>query len=109
VTEVFYDVLYPSPDSMFFQQYDSKASGSWASMEWLDDPQVDALIAQSRLTVDTAKRNAIYKQIQARIVALQPDVFMFADLWRQAVRPSVTGFQWIPAGQYQFYDLKKTS
>ncbi len=108
VTEVFYDVLYPSPDSMFFQQYDSKSSGSWSSMEWLNDPQVDKLIDQSRLTVDTAKRNAIYKQLQARIVALQPDVFMLADLWRQAVRPSVTGFQWIPAGQYQFYDLKKS-
>ena len=109
VTEVFYDVLYPSPDSMFFQQFDSKSNGSWSSMEWLDDPQIDSMIAQSRLTVDTAKRNAIYKQIQARIVALQPDVFLLADLWRQAVRPSVTGFKWIPAGQYQFYDLKKSS
>lgn len=108
VTEVFYDVLYPSPDSMFFQQYDSKSNGSWASMEWLNDPQVDSLIAQSRLTVDTAKRNALYRQIQARLVALQTDVYMLADLWRQAVRPSVTGFKWIPAGQYQFYDLKKS-
>jgi len=25
------------------------------------------------------------------------------------VRPSVSGFTWIPAGQYQFYDLKKSS
>jgi peptide/nickel transport system substrate-binding protein len=108
VTEVFYDVTYPSPDAMFFQQFDSKSDGSWTSMEWLDDPAVDSMIAQSRLTVDTAKRNAIYKQIQTRIVALQPDVFLLADLWRQAVRPSVTGFQWIPAGQYQFYDLKKS-
>lgn len=108
VTEVFYDVLYPSPDSMFFQQFDSKANGSWASMEWLNDPKVDSLITQSRLTVDNAKRNAIYKQIQARLVELQTDVFMLADLWRQAVRPSVTGFRWIPAGQYQFYDLKKS-
>jgi len=87
VTEVFYDVLYPSPDSMFFQQFDSKSSGSWSSMEWLDDPQVDSMITQSRLTVDTAKRNAIYKQIQARLVSLQPDVYLLADLWRQAVRP----------------------
>ena len=77
-------------------------------MEWLNDPQIDSLIAKSRVTLDSAKRNAIYKQLQARIVALQTDVFMLADLWRQAVRPSVTGFQWIPAGQYQFYDLKKS-
>jgi len=110
VTEVFYDVLYPSPDSMFFQQYDSKANGSWASMEWLDDPVVDSLIAKSRLTVDNAKRNAIYKQIQARIVDLQPDAFMLAALWRQAVRPAITGTEniYMPAGAYQFYNLKKS-
>jgi peptide/nickel transport system substrate-binding protein len=107
VTEVFYAVIYPSPDSMFFVQYDSKSNGTWASMEWLDDPTVDRLIAKSRVTVDTAQRNAIYKQIQARIVALQPDVFMLSDLWRQAIRPNVKGFKYIPAGQYQFYDLQK--
>ena len=110
VTEVFYDVLYPSPDAMFFQQYDSKANGTWASMEWIDDPQIDNLIAQSRLTVDTAKRNAIYKQIQARLVELQTDVFMLAALWRQAVRPNISGVQslYMPAGEYQFYNLKKS-
>jgi peptide/nickel transport system substrate-binding protein len=110
VTEVFYDVLYPSPDSMFFQQYDSKANGSWASMEWLDDPRIDALITQSRLTVDSGKRNDLYKQIQARVVALQPDVFLLAALWRQAVRPNIGGAQsmFIPAGQYQFYNLRKS-
>jgi peptide/nickel transport system substrate-binding protein len=107
VSEVFYGVIYPSPDSMFFVQYDSKSHGTWASMEWLTDPEVDALIAKSRGTVDTAQRNQIYKQIQARIVQNQPDVFMLAQLWRQAVRPNVSGFRYIPAGTYQFYDLKK--
>ncbi|HVC81876.1 MAG TPA: ABC transporter substrate-binding protein [Chloroflexota bacterium] len=108
VTEVFYGVTYPSPDAMFFVQYDSKSAGTWASMEWFNDPQVDSLIAQSRVTVDTAKRNALYKQIQARIVALQPDVFVLAQLFQQAVRPSVTGLQYIPAAQYQFYNLSKS-
>jgi peptide/nickel transport system substrate-binding protein len=108
VTEVFYGVTYPSPDAMFFVQYDSKSAGTWASMSWLSDPKVDSLIAQSRVTVDTAKRNAIYKQIQARIVSLQPDVFVLAQLFQQAVRPSVTGLQYIPAAQYQFYNLSKS-
>jgi peptide/nickel transport system substrate-binding protein len=109
VTEVFYSVIYPSPDSMFFVQYDSASNGTWASMEWLHDPTVDALIAKSRATIDTARRNAIYKQIQDRVVALQADVFMLSDLWRQAIRPTVKGFSYVPAGQYQFYDLKKVA
>ncbi|MGH2345326.1 MAG: ABC transporter substrate-binding protein, partial [Chloroflexota bacterium] len=108
VTEVFYGVTYQSPDAMFFVQYDSKSAGTWASMSWLNDPKVDSLIAQSRITVDNAKRNAIYKQIQARIVALQPDVFVLAQLWQQAVRPSISGLQYVPAGQYQFYNLSKS-
>jgi peptide/nickel transport system substrate-binding protein len=107
VTEVFYSVIYPSPDSMFFVQYDSKSNGTWASMEWLHDRTVDALIAQSRVTLDAAKRNAIYKQIQARLVQLQTDVFVLSQVWRQAVRKNVVGFKYIPAGTYQFYDLKK--
>jgi len=107
VTEVFYSVIYPSPDSMFFVQYDSASNGTWASMEWLRDPTVDALITKSRATIDTAQRNAIYKKIQERVVALQADVFMLSDLWRQAIRPTITGFQYVPAGQYQFYDLKR--
>jgi hypothetical protein len=32
---------------------------------------------------------------------------MLSDLWRQAIRPNVKGFKYIPAGQYQFYDLQK--
>ncbi len=108
VTEVFYGVTYPSPDAMFFVQYDSKSAGTWASMEWLNDPQIDSMIAQSRVTVDTAKRNAIYKSIEARIVSLQTDVFVLAQLWQQAVRPTISGLRYIPAGTYQFYDLTKS-
>ena len=35
VTEVFFGPTYPSPDSMFYTQYDFKAAGTWASMEWV--------------------------------------------------------------------------
>ena len=38
VNQIFFGPTYPSPDSMFFTQYHSDASGTWASMEWLQDP-----------------------------------------------------------------------
>jgi len=43
-------------------------------------------------------------------VDLQPDAFMLAALWRQAVRPAITGTEniYMPAGAYQFYNLKKS-
>ena len=41
ITEVFYGPTYPSPDSMFYGQYDSKSAGAWTSMEWLQSPDID--------------------------------------------------------------------
>lgn len=32
VNQIFFSPTYPSPDSMFFTQYHSKAAGTWASM-----------------------------------------------------------------------------
>jgi peptide/nickel transport system substrate-binding protein len=56
VNQIFFGPTYPSPDSMFFTQYHSKAAGTWASMEWLQDPEIDALIDEARGTGDRPSR-----------------------------------------------------
>ena len=68
MSEIFFEATYPSPDSMFFTQYHSKAAGTWASMEWLEDPAIDALIDEARSTGDTAKQAEIYKTLQHKLV-----------------------------------------
>jgi len=50
VTEVFFGATYASPDSMFFTQYDTKAQGTWSSMEWLGNAEVDKMITDARAT-----------------------------------------------------------
>lgn len=101
-TEVFYGPTYPSPDSVFYVQYHSKAAGTWSSMEWLQDKEVDALIDKSRETTDTEARNEIYKQIQQRIVSLQPDVFLMTQEQRFAANKCLQGYAWVPMQSWQF-------
>lgn len=55
VTEVFFGPTYPSPNSMFYTQYHSKAAGTWASMEWVQNPEVDKLIDDARATGNAAQ------------------------------------------------------
>jgi ABC-type transport system substrate-binding protein len=56
LNQIFFGPTYPSPDSMFFTQFHSDAAGTWASMEWLQDPEVDALIDAARATGDVAEQ-----------------------------------------------------
>ena len=95
-TQVFYGPTYPSPDSVFYVQYHSKAKGTWSSMEWASDKEIDALIDKSRETVDREARNKIYKELQAKIVDKQADVFLLTQLKRYAANKCLKGYKWVP-------------
>ncbi len=101
-TQVNISPTYPSPDSMFYNQYHSKASGTWMSMEWLQNPEIDALIDKSRSTTNVDEQNAVYKELQAKIVDLQPDVWAVAPNRRYAANKCLQGYQFIPM---QSWDL----
>ena len=102
VTEVFFGATYPSPDSIFFTQYASQAAGTWSSMEWLNDPQVDQLIADARATADTGEQATIYKQLQQRLVDLQPDAFLLVQTVRHAMDKCLVGFDYVPMQSFDY-------
>jgi peptide/nickel transport system substrate-binding protein len=95
-TQVFNGATYPSPDSIFYVQYHSKAKGTWSSMEWLEDSEIDALIDKARETTDVPAQNAIYKDLQQKLVDRQSDVYMLAESQRYAANKCLQGYQWIP-------------
>ena len=105
MSEIFFEATYPSPDSMFFTQYDSKAAGTWASLEWLQDKDVDAMIEKARATGDTAQQAAIYKDLQHKLVDMQPDAFLETQVIKHAMDKCLTGFQYIPMQSFS-YDFK---
>lgn len=102
INEVFYGATYPSPDSFFFTQYHSKAKGTWSSMEWVLDPELDKMIDAARGTADLAKQNQLYKDIQKRLVDQQSDVFLLTQRSQQAFSNCLEGFSWVPMQSFEF-------
>ncbi|MCM2293148.1 ABC transporter substrate-binding protein [Allorhizobium sp. BGMRC 0089] len=109
-TEVFYGPTYPSPDSVFYVQYHSQSAGTWASMEWLQDKEVDALIDQARATTDPQKQNALYKQIQQAIVDKAPDVDFLVKEQQIAFSKCISGYKFVPmqSWDYNFHNFTWT-
>jgi peptide/nickel transport system substrate-binding protein len=105
VSEVFFGPTYPSPDSMFFTQYHSKAAGTWASLEWVNDPEVDKLIDEARGTGDVAKQAEIYKTLQHKLVDMQSDVFLETQTVQHAQDNCMSDYHAIPMQSFD-YDMK---
>ncbi len=108
INQVFYGATYPSPDTYFFPQYHSAASGTWASMEWLLSDEIDGMIEAARATSDVAEQNAIYKDMQRKLVEDQVDVFLLTQRSQQAFHNCLQGFTWVPmqSFEYNFHKMK---
>lgn len=101
-SQIFYGPTYPSPDSMFYSQYHSNAAGTWASMEWLLSDEVDALIDAARRTADVDEQIAIYHELQAKIMDMQPNAFLGLQKVQHAVHTCLDGFQYIPMQSFDY-------
>ncbi len=101
-TQVFYGPTYPSPDSVFYVQYHSDATGTWSSMDWVMDPEVDELIEASRQETDTDARNAIYKDIYGKLVEDQRSIWLLTQERRHAAHKCLEGYEWVPMQSWDF-------
>jgi peptide/nickel transport system substrate-binding protein len=102
VNQIFFGPTYPSPDSMFYAQYHTKSAGTWMSMEWLGDKNIDKLIDDARSTVDVKKQAEIYKELQHKIVDAQPDVFLLTQRVQHAMDKCLTGFNAVPMQSFDY-------
>jgi peptide/nickel transport system substrate-binding protein len=81
---------YPDPDSFLYAMYHSEAAGTWLSMSWLQNPEIDAMLEAGRTTVDPEERLQIYREIQERLVELQPAIYAYEQISVFARRANVT-------------------
>ena len=102
INQVFYGATYPSPDTYLFTQYHSRAAGTWASMEWVLNDDVDAMIDAARATSDVDEQNAIYQDLQRKLVEDQVDVFLLTQRSQQAFHECLQGFTWVPMQSFEF-------
>ncbi len=108
VNQIFFGPTYPSPDSMFFTQYHSSAAGTWASMEWLQDPEIDALIDAARGTGDVAAQAEAYKEVQRRLMEQMVSVPLLAQTQQHAIDKCLSGFHVVPMQSFE-YDFHRYS
>ena len=79
----------PDPDSLLSSMYHSSNAGSWQSMDWMLDPEIDAALEQGRKILDPAKRAAFYEDLVREIIDLQPSIFAYETLTVVAKRDNV--------------------
>lgn len=91
ITPIYFAGTYPDPDSFLYSTYHSSAAGSWTSMEWLQDKNVDALLDRARTTANPDQRLTLYKQAQKVIVDQVSDIYAYEQFalfaYQDYVRP----------------------
>jgi peptide/nickel transport system substrate-binding protein len=94
---------YPDPDTYLYGMYHSKAVGTWMSTEWLQDPLIDQLIEQERVTLDPEERGHIMNVLQHALVERCPDIYVYVMPIRAAVQDYLKGFTPRPIMSFYYY------
>lgn len=100
---VYYGPVYPSPDTVFFNQYHSEAAQTWMSMSHLNDSEVDDMIDEARRTVDDSARADIYADLQQRIAEQYVDMFVFVQSKKHGFANEVQGYTYRPSQSYDYW------
>ncbi len=98
--EVFFGPTYPSPNSVFFTQYDSKAPHSWASMAWLKNAKVNTLIKQAQEATTVASQKKIYFELQQLLYNLMPDVPLVVQTYHYGMLKDIHGYTYNPVQSF---------
>ena len=89
---IFVSAHYAEAGSLLESRYSSSSTGTWEQGEWLQDPEIDALIKDALATIDQQKRFQKYYTIQERILALCPTLWILEQAVKQAYRSDYVVF-----------------
>ncbi|WP_031514773.1 ABC transporter substrate-binding protein [Desulfofalx alkaliphila] len=81
---VFVNPHYNEAGSMLETRYHSRSTGTWEQCEWLQDPEIDAMIEDAIATLDFEERLAKYSLIQEKIIELAPTIWVFDQAEKRA-------------------------
>jgi len=84
---------YFEAGSMIKTRYHSSSTGSWEQMEWVQDPELDAMIDDALATTDRDERFKKYNEIQLYINDLCPTVWVFEWVEKRACQTGYVDWQ----------------
>jgi peptide/nickel transport system substrate-binding protein/oligopeptide transport system substrate-binding protein len=87
---------YPDPENFSYPLFHSSNRGPGGNYAFLNDSVLDAMIGRARSTPDSAEKARLSREVDARVFALAPWIFLWfpIDVW--AEQPDVKGWR-IPA------------
>jgi peptide/nickel transport system substrate-binding protein len=85
------------PDSLLFNRLSSKGvnQNNW------NDPEVEDLLQQGKVTTDLTKRKEIYSQLQHLLVQKVPQIWLFSTDLVHVMKKNVQGFSPHPSTFFQ--------
>lgn len=92
---VYQTANYGDPDNIAFAAYHSSRNGNWQNAVYAD-PKTDELIEAGRTEIDPAKREAIYREFQQKVVDDQPDIFGVLERRKLGFRDAVKNWTFTP-------------
>lgn len=81
----------PSPYTILYPMYQSK-SDHWSHF-WYANPEVDALLNKVGSIADDNERSKVYQEIQSKVAADYPAIFVFSQDEVVTLRKNVKGYQ----------------
>lgn len=93
---------YPDPQNFLDILYHSDSPQNNGNFS---DPEIDTLLEAARVERDIEKRLALYAEIEQRIVAQAPEIFIAHGLTAVLVNPRLVGYQLTPIGVRQWHQV----
>jgi len=88
----FASLVYAEAGSMLKARYHSSSCGTTQQGEWLQDPEIDAMIEDALATVDQKERFQKYYAIQEKISELCPSIWVLEQASKQVHRSDYVVF-----------------
>ncbi len=108
IVTIYVSADFPEAGSLLKVRYHSDAAATWSQNEWLLDDELDQMIDDALVTVDTEERYAKYRELQDIIVDLCPSLFLYDQVQKHAYQsayvdwPAARG-EVIPVMGYTFF------
>ncbi|MCK4241126.1 MAG: ABC transporter substrate-binding protein [Candidatus Atribacteria bacterium] len=83
---------YAEAGSMLIARYHSSSCGTYFQGEWLQDPEIDAMIEDAISTIDQKERFQKYYVLQEKIAELCPSIWINESAIKQAYRSDYVVF-----------------
>lgn len=92
-------------DYGLYALFHSSQHGSPGNRTFYDNPEVDKLLEEGRVSIDENERYEIYKEAQNIIVEEAPELFLYFEDQNAGVQKYIEGFNLSPAGHHSIYTV----